>query len=113
MLMSILRSHTGLEGMALQWFLSYMSACTRRVKIGSDVSSEVPLHHGVPQGSVLGPVIYSVYTQPLQEIVKWHDIWYHKYADDTTLYTIYDPAVTGDLEAARDHFIMCFKEVRT
>lgn len=71
---------------ALDWFRSYLTARTHRIKIENSTSAEIPLLHCVPQGSVLGLVLLSVYTQPFQVIFKRHQVHYHKYADDTTIY---------------------------
>ncbi|PIK41221.1 reverse transcriptase-like protein [Apostichopus japonicus] len=76
---------------ALSWFKSYMTGRKQWVKIGQTSSTAVQLSSGVPQGSVLGPIIYCMFTKPLCEIIKRHQVNYHCYADDTQLYLQFDP----------------------
>ena len=78
----------GINGNALKWFESYLSGRTQRVSIGNDQSSESPLNHGVPQGSVLGPLLYCMYTNPVGGILTRHGFSHHCYADDTQAYTV-------------------------
>ena len=76
----------GNRGTALLWFESYLKGRRQTVKIKNTVSNDLCLQFGVPQGSVLGPVLFTMYTQPLADILLKHDMKYHLYADDTQLY---------------------------
>ena len=76
----------GIKGTALAWFESYLTGRTQYVKIGNSRSEDVPLQFGVPQGSVLGPILFTMYIKPLSSIIQKHLIIYHFYADDSQLY---------------------------
>ena len=74
-------------GTALKWFTSYLSHRFQAIKIGSTLSKLHELLFGVAQGSVLGPLMFSLYTTPLSKVIGMHpDIKYHFYADDTQLF---------------------------
>ena len=57
---------------------------------------------GRPQGSVLGPLLFTAYTVPMGNITQKSGICYHLYADDCQLYVPFDPQVPGDLENTLD-----------
>ena len=78
----LLHDKFAMRGKALDWFRSYLSERLFCVKFGSVRSEPHALDCGVPQGSVLGPVIFNMYTTPLERIINRHNLCYHKYADD-------------------------------
>ena len=85
-LISRLSNRFGVKGTALAWFKSYLTSRQQFVNVEEGMSSRRPLLRGVPQGSLLGPLLYLVYTAPIADIIKKHALLYHLYADDTQLY---------------------------
>ena len=86
-LLDCLRKWFGVGGRCLDWFKSYLSDRTQCIKIGSVLSEARKLKFGVPQGSVLGPILFSLYTTPLSKVISKHpDVKFHFYADDTQLF---------------------------
>ena len=83
-----LHDRYGIVGTALQWFSSYLSGRTQSVNIAGTLSDNMSLTEGVPQGSVLGPQLFTMYTAPLGDIIEAHGINYMTYADDTQLYVV-------------------------
>ena len=69
-LLEALQSQCGITGTVLKWFASYLSDRSQAVRIGAAFSAFVGLVFGVPQGSVLGPILFTLYTSPLGAIVK-------------------------------------------
>lgn len=87
-----LNKYFGISGIALKFFESYLHGRTQVVAVGESVSHSLPVLTGVPQGSVLGPVLFSMYTAPLDKILgETADLGYHFYADDTQLYISFTP----------------------
>ena len=91
-LLDRLNVYYGISELALGWFKSYLSGRTHSVKVGSTLSHPAALQYGVPQGSVLGPILFSLYTNPISSIFHSHISINHRfYADDTQLYTTVSP----------------------
>ena len=81
----------GIAGSALSWIKSYLSDRSQRVAVGSILSDAKKLTIGVPQGSVLGPKLYCMFSKPIGEICRLHNMRYHIYADDTQVYIGVEP----------------------
>ena len=76
----------GIRGNVLKWFCSYVSQRFQSVIINGSTSNPCPLLYGVPQGSVLGPVLFTLYSQSLSDVINLHNCSFHKYADDTVVF---------------------------
>ena len=85
-LINTLSDWYGISGQAQIWFSSYLQNRHQSVKVKDTLSDKVTLSHAIPQGSVLGPVLFTLYTTPLSAIISSSDINHHLYADDTQIY---------------------------
>ena len=91
-LLNRLQTQCGIIGNALAWFHSHLKDRKQSVKINNTQSKPTILKYGVPQGSVLGPILFTLYTTPISYIVsKYKTLNHHLYADDTQLYLTLTP----------------------
>ena len=82
-LLQRLQSEFGVSGIALSWIWSYLTDRKQFVKLGLRKSPE---EVGVPQGSVLGSLLFAVFCSPAADIIASHGVGHHQYADDTQLH---------------------------
>ena len=100
-LLNRLRYRFGTTGMALKWFKEYLTDRTQEVLIPDSNkhnnsqchSIRKTLKSGVPQGSVLGLILFSLFVSPIGNICRKHNIQFHNYVDDNQNYITFRPTV--------------------
>ncbi len=106
-------SSLDITGIPLRWFESYLTGRSFRVAWGGEVSKAHKSVTGVPQDSVLGPLLFSTYTTSLGPIIQAHGFSYHFYADDTQLYLSFrpdDPTVAARISGCLEDISAWMKE---
>ena len=102
----------GIKGTVLDWFISYISDRSQYVKVGQFTSGKTTMTCGVPQGSVGGPLLFSLYMQPISKIFQKHSIKYHCYADDIQIYLSFKPTMSS-LSSAVAKLEACLEDLRS
>ena len=103
-------NHNGLGGHALDFFKSFLADRTQCISVKGVMSEMNRLIYGVPQGSVLGPIEFCIYTLPLSAILKHYKIDYHIYADDTQIYCSFDTESLDEVLGSLDN---CISDIRS
>ena len=109
LLLKRLQNIYGIQGSALKWLESYLLKRQFSVKVKKFSSSSCVLEIGVPQGSILGPLLFILYTKDIQSIVTKYGFNVHLYADDTQIYFAFDVHNTNpDMVSIKK----CFTEIK-
>ena len=103
-----LKNRFGITGKSLSWLRSYLVNRQQCIKVGSASSPASRMKYGVPQGSVLGPLLFTLYTAPLEDIFVHHGIDCMIYADDTQIYVTCERP-----EDIRNNIELCVDDVRS
>ena len=111
-LLRTLESSFGIKGKVLAWFQSYLTGRTQTVQIKKSTSELHELKYGVPQGSVLGPILFTIYTTPLGQLIRRHGLTFHLYADDTQLYLAFKPSEPSSIVNNISRLEKCVDDIR-
>ena len=103
----------GIVGTAQQWISSYLEDRSFRVTVDGAYSKDILLQHGLPQGSVIGPLGFVFYTHTVGRIIRHHQLMYHIYADDIQIYLPVDPAVPGDVACGMFKISRCVEDINS
>ena len=107
-LLQRLRCNYGLSEPILSWLQSYITGRTQFVRCNTDRSSVSVVLSGVPQGSVLGPLLFLLYTAELLQVIQANNFCGHAYADDIQIYGSCKPS---NVAALRTNMMRCVADV--
>ena len=110
-LLDRLSERFGITGNALEWFRSYLSNRHQVVKVDGHESTSRELRGGVPHGSVLGPILFLLYTSPLSDVMRFHHVTeFHLYAEDTQIYLAFESSPDSS-EMAKVMMEACVRDI--
>ena len=116
LLLNRLQHHFGMQGIVLKWFENYMLDHNQKVALENSSNKEVTSNHsileqGVPHGSALGPILFTLYTSPLGDICGEHDVLFQSYADDQQIYLSFSPDQSRGKEKCLESLERCISDI--
>ena len=102
----------GFDETILNWISSYLRSRTQQVLIGDNtLSNPSQLKCGIPQGSVLGLILFTLFTAPLGEVCRKHEINFQSHADDQQNYLSFKPNNIKPLEKCKESLEACITDI--
>ena len=112
LLLGKLKSLYGIDGIALKWFDSFLKNRSFSVKVNNETSCLGIVIYGVPQGSILGPLLFILYTKELSDIVASFGLNLQMYADDGSIYVQFNPRDPGNISSTLQNISLCLRQVK-
>ena len=101
-----------IKGVALKWLESYLTECQHCVMIDGELSEPALLKQGIPQGRVLGLILFTLYTAPLGNIYHSHGIPYMIYADHQQLYIAFKATSQVHYVKYTESIVTCVTDIQ-